>query len=81
MLPLSTNIKDAYSNGQDEEQKFIQNLAMFLCTFLKDHGSLIEKPEHNEGLLKVSFTFTSKLRRGTYREKKYRFYLFEVIVL
>lgn len=52
MLPINTNIRDAYSNGQDEEQKFIQNLAMFLCTFLKEHGTLIEKPEYNDGLLK-----------------------------
>lgn len=43
MLPPSTNIKDAYSNGQDEEQKFIQNLSLFLCTYLKEHGNLIEK--------------------------------------
>jgi len=55
MLPLTTNIKDAYANGQDEEQKFIQNLALFLCTFLKDHGSLIEKPEHSDQLLKVTY--------------------------
>lgn len=53
MLPLTTNIKEAYANGLDEEQKFIQNLAMFLCAFLKDHGFLIEKPEYSDGLLKV----------------------------
>lgn len=60
MLPLTTNIKDAYANGLDEEQKFIQNLAMFLCAFLKDHGFLIEKPEYSEGLLKVSFLIKTK---------------------
>ncbi|XP_035225153.1 exportin-1-like, partial [Stegodyphus dumicola] len=43
MLPARTVIKDAYANGQDEEQKFIQNLSLFLCTYLKEHGSLIEK--------------------------------------
>ncbi|KAK6636151.1 Exportin-1 [Polyplax serrata] len=52
MLPLNTNIKEAYAQGQDQEQSFIQNLALFLCTFLKEHGSLIEKPELNEVLLK-----------------------------
>ncbi|XP_076311776.1 exportin-1-like isoform X1 [Tachypleus tridentatus] len=52
MLPPATNIKEAYSNGQDEEQKFIQNLSLFLCTYLKEHGSLIEKrTELNETLL------------------------------
>ena len=53
MLPLETNIKDAYSNGQDDEQQFIQNLALFLCTFIKERGSLVEKKQLNEALLKV----------------------------
>nr|XP_033792332.1 exportin-1 isoform X3 [Geotrypetes seraphini] len=43
MLPLNTNIRLAYSNGKDDEQNFIQNLSLFLCTFLKEHGQLIEK--------------------------------------
>ena len=43
MLPLTINIKDAYANGKDDEQKFIQNLSLFLCTFLKEHGQLVEK--------------------------------------
>ncbi|KAM6202990.1 LOW QUALITY PROTEIN: exportin-1-like [Rhynchocyon petersi] len=43
MLPLITNIRLAYSNGKDDEQNFIQNLSLFLCTFLKEHGQLIEK--------------------------------------
>jgi exportin-1 len=43
MLPLTINIRDAYANGRDDEQKFIQNLSLFLCTFLKEHGTLVEK--------------------------------------
>uniref|UniRef100_A0A9J8BBT6 Exportin-1 n=1 Tax=Cyprinus carpio carpio TaxID=630221 RepID=A0A9J8BBT6_CYPCA len=43
MLPLNTNIRLAYANGRDDEQNFIQNLSLFLCTFLKEHGQLIEK--------------------------------------
>lgn len=42
MLPLTTDIKTAYACGQDQEQNFIQNLALFLCTFLKEHGNLAE---------------------------------------
>lgn len=53
MLPLNTNIREAYSRGQDAEQNFIQNLAMFLCTYLKEHGSLIEQRHIDETLLKV----------------------------
>jgi len=43
MLPLTTNLKQAYANGRDDEQHFIQNLALFLCSFLKEHGNLLEK--------------------------------------
>nr|NVI73573.1 embargoed [Cucujiformia] len=42
MLPLDTDIRTAYAHGQDQEQNFIQNLALFLCTFLREHGSLVE---------------------------------------
>nr|NVI73581.1 embargoed [Cucujiformia] len=42
ILPLDTDIKTAYAQGTDQEQNFIQNLALFLCTFLKEHGSLVE---------------------------------------
>nr|CAG4651571.1 EOG090X00LI [Triops cancriformis] len=53
MLPVNTNIKEAYAHGQDAEQNFIQNLAMFLCTFLKEHGSLAEKKGQDEFILKA----------------------------
>ncbi|KAI5638839.1 exportin 1-like protein domain-containing protein [Phthorimaea operculella] len=43
MLPLTTNIREAYNAGRDQEQVFIQNLALFLCTYLKEHGELLEK--------------------------------------
>lgn len=60
MLPLHSNIKEAYAAGLDQEQNFIQNLAMFLCTFLKEHGSLLEKKDqnaHSEVLLKVRYNY------------------------
>lgn len=51
MLPSTTYIKEAYANGQDEEQKFIQNLSLFLCTFLKEHCHLLEQnAEHHQTL-------------------------------
>lgn len=53
MLPLNTNIREAYAFGQDQEQNFIQNLAMFLCTYLKEHGTLVEKKQLNDVLMKV----------------------------
>ncbi|XP_052767819.1 exportin-1-like [Mya arenaria] len=52
MLPTATNIRDAYQRGTDDEQMFIQNLSLFLCTFLKEHAQLIEKkPDLNEPLM------------------------------
>lgn len=45
MLPLETNLKEAYQKGTDDEQKFIQNLSLFLCTYLKEHGQLIERKQ------------------------------------
>lgn len=55
ILPLDTNIREAYATGQDQEQNFIQNLAMFLCTFLKEHGQLVEKKRIDSHLMKVIF--------------------------
>lgn len=42
MLPVETNIKEAYACGQDAEQRFISNLALFLSTFLKERSALVE---------------------------------------
>ena len=43
ILPMSTNLKEAYTSGRDDQQNFIQNLGLFLCSFLKEHGSLLEE--------------------------------------
>ncbi|XP_070576866.1 exportin-1-like [Ptychodera flava] len=54
MLPLDTNLREAYANGRDDEQNFIQNLSLFLCTFLKEHSQLIErKPDLHENLMEA----------------------------
>ncbi|CAB3223531.1 unnamed protein product [Arctia plantaginis] len=53
MLPLTTNIREAYAAGRDQEQVFIQNLALFLCTYLKEHGTLIERKGLTIALMKA----------------------------
>lgn len=64
MLPLNTNIRLAYSNGKDDEQNFIQNLSLFLCTFLKEHGQLLEKRLNlREALMEVSLVPSMSLER------------------
>ena len=35
ILPLGTNIPAAYEQGSDEEQAFVQNLALFFTAFFK----------------------------------------------
>uniref|UniRef100_H2YXR3 Exportin-1 n=1 Tax=Ciona savignyi TaxID=51511 RepID=H2YXR3_CIOSA len=51
MLPPNVNMKAAYASGSDTEQNFIQNLALFLCTFLKEHGQLVEKEDLRPNLV------------------------------
>lgn len=55
MLPLDINIKEAYAKGHDAEQNFIQNLAMFLCTMLRQHGPLMERREKGNVLKALQY--------------------------
>lgn len=52
LLSPNTNMQQVYAMGSDAEQNFIQNLALFLCTFLKEHGSLVEDSNSEEALRK-----------------------------
>lgn len=55
MLPVETNIREAYQRGTDDEQNFIQNLSLFLCTYLKEHAQLVEKKlDQHPNLMTVS---------------------------
>lgn len=53
MIPQNTNMNLIYANGNDEEQCFVQNLAMFLCTFLRVHATLVEKRETADAVNKA----------------------------
>ena len=55
MLPLDINIREAYAKGHDAEQNFIQNLAMFLCTMLRQHGTLMERRESRNVLKALQY--------------------------
>ena len=37
LMPPGTNIPEAYSRGSDEDQAFVQNLAIFLTAFFRAH--------------------------------------------
>lgn len=53
MIPSCTDMNQIYMNGSDDEQCFVQNLAMFLCTFLRVHSALVEKRETMDTVLKA----------------------------
>ena len=54
---MNINLKDAYRNGNSDAQNFIQNLSLFLRSFLKEHGSLIEKKSEYRELLSESLNY------------------------
>lgn len=37
MVPPNTDIADIYENSNDNDQEFVQNLALFLTSFLSSH--------------------------------------------
>lgn len=45
IMPPGTNIPEAYSRGTDEDQAFVQNLALFLAAFFRAHLSVLEASE------------------------------------
>ncbi|GAQ89407.1 exportin 1 [Klebsormidium nitens] len=52
ILPPGTDIPAAYAAGTDDEQAFIQNLALFLTGYFKSHVAVLEvNPETKPGLL------------------------------
>lgn len=42
MIDSSVDLAEAYRQGSDMDQKFIANLAQFLCAFLKENSASIE---------------------------------------
>lgn len=57
MLSVETNIREAYAHGSDDEQNFIQNLSLFLCTYLKEHAQLVEKKHDLHPLLMTALHY------------------------
>ncbi|KAI9276545.1 nuclear export factor CRM1 [Sporodiniella umbellata] len=56
MVPPDTDIADIYENSTDNDQEFVQNLALFLTSFLSAHLSVIEGfPDAVQTLLNAHF--------------------------
>ena len=58
MLPPTVDMKNAYAAGSNDEQNFIQNLALFISIYLKEHGQLVEGEENRTNLMEVGIDNT-----------------------
>ncbi|ORY74870.1 Crm1-K1 [Protomyces lactucae-debilis] len=54
-IPLQTNFKDAYEAASSQDQDLIQNLALFLSTFLSAHVKLVENQANRDVMLTAHF--------------------------
>ncbi|KAI9277581.1 nuclear export factor CRM1 [Sporodiniella umbellata] len=68
MVPPNTDIADIYENSTDNDQEFVQNLALFLTSFLSNHLKVLESiPEALQILLNAHF-YIVKISRVEDRE-------------
>ncbi|CAO3686094.1 unnamed protein product [Rhizopus stolonifer] len=68
MVPPNTDIADIYENSTDNDQEFVQNLALFLTSFLSAHLPVIENfPDAVQMLLNAHF-YVVKISRVEDRE-------------
>jgi hypothetical protein len=51
----------AYEQATEDGEQFVQNLAMFLTTFLREHLLLIEGAEHLRQTLKMAMSYLIKI--------------------
>lgn len=65
VLPITLNLADVYENSNDKEQNFIQNLALFLSTFLGTHLKRVEEASLNnqrlQELIMVSHNYLLRI--------------------
>lgn len=55
IIPLSLDLKSTYNSSNSKDQEFIQNLALFLCTFFSVHLHLIENLPNRDFLTHAHF--------------------------
>ncbi|CAO3690063.1 unnamed protein product [Rhizopus stolonifer] len=68
MISPNTDIASIYKNSSDRDQKFVQNLSLFLTSFLKAHLEAIEKKQVCEGILNNAHDYLIKISRVDDRE-------------
>lgn len=67
-LDSSTTLKKSYEVASLNDQSFLQDLAMFLCTFLNNHLLALEREKSLEQLLLASLNYLIQLSRIEERE-------------
>ena len=50
IIPINVPLKPLYKRSSSRDQEFVQNLAMFLCTFFSNHLGVIEQSGNREYL-------------------------------
>lgn len=70
IVPLDgpTSLKRSYQMANSNDQSFLQDLAMFLCTFLGNHLLLLEQTESLTELLLISLRYLIELSSIEERE-------------
>ncbi|SAM02651.1 hypothetical protein [Absidia glauca] len=68
MIPPSTDIAQVYENSSDDDQEFVQNLALFLTSFLSSHLKVVEQIPESESLLMNAHYYLIKISRVDDRE-------------
>lgn len=70
IVPLSpsTSLRRLYQVANSNDQSFLQDLAMFLCTFLSNHLRALEESPNLEELLLISLEYLIELSRIEERE-------------
>lgn len=67
-LNTATSLKRLYEVANSNDQSFLQDLAMFLCTFLNNHLLALEQSDSLKELLLVSLNYLIELSRIEERE-------------
>lgn len=67
-LSASTSLRKSYRIANSNDQSFLQDLAMFLCTFLNNHLHALEASSNLKELLLVSLEYLIELSRIEERE-------------
>jgi exportin-1 len=63
ILPVSTDIEKAYENGDNDDQDFVEDLAMFLVSILGYHRDSIERNPDNHTLLLEAHSYLCRISR------------------